>query len=160
MATFNERVKNWMNIAIGDKKLDLEEISERDFVCILLDLILYEDTYLVSNAFQLLVRFFSQNRALFQIANEVQLLQDKNAIVLFKKTSKILLRMKKHAENAEFWLGFNDPANLDKAKAYMEDLAFLSELCMNKDKEVMASRDSEGSFLDQDRSSQQHENEN
>jgi hypothetical protein len=48
----------WANNAFLDKKLDLEDISARDFVCILLDIILYENKHLVNNAFKLLVRFF------------------------------------------------------------------------------------------------------
>jgi hypothetical protein len=52
------RVVSWVNSAFGDKKLDLETISVADFVCVLLDLILYENPNLVNNAFKLLVRFF------------------------------------------------------------------------------------------------------
>ena len=52
------KVVKWMNTAFADKKLDLENISLSDFVCVLLDLILYENSALVNNAFKLLVRFF------------------------------------------------------------------------------------------------------
>ena len=52
------KVVKWMNTAFSDKKLDLERISVADFVCVLLDLILYENASLVNNAFKLLVRFF------------------------------------------------------------------------------------------------------
>jgi hypothetical protein len=52
------RVVSWVNAAFADKKLDLERISVADFVCVLLDLILYENPNLVNNAFKLLVRFF------------------------------------------------------------------------------------------------------
>ena len=52
------RVVEWINTAFSDKKLDLERISVADFVCVLLDLILYENSQLVNNAFKLLVRFF------------------------------------------------------------------------------------------------------
>ena len=37
------RVVSWVNAAFKDKKLDLETISKADFVCVLLDLILYEN---------------------------------------------------------------------------------------------------------------------
>ena len=60
-----------MSTAFTDKKLDLEEISERDFVCILLDLIMYENSELVNNAFKLLVRFFSQKQAIIDLAADV-----------------------------------------------------------------------------------------
>ena len=52
------RVVEWINTAFSDKKLDLERISVADFVCVLVDLILYENSQLVNNAFKLLVRFF------------------------------------------------------------------------------------------------------
>ena len=52
------KVVKWMNTAFADKKLDLENISLSDFVCVLLDLILYENSALVNNAFKLRVRFF------------------------------------------------------------------------------------------------------
>lgn len=52
-------VIKWMNKAFEDKLLDLERISTKDFVCILLDLILYENEDLVNNAFKLLVKFFT-----------------------------------------------------------------------------------------------------
>lgn len=54
----DEIVIKWMNTAFEDKKLDLESISARDFSCILLDLILYENEDLVNDAFKLLVKFF------------------------------------------------------------------------------------------------------
>jgi hypothetical protein len=57
-ADFTSRVVTWMNTSFENKKLDLERISRSDFVCVLLDLILYENTTLVSNAFKLLIRFF------------------------------------------------------------------------------------------------------
>ena len=69
-------VINWMNTAFEEKKLDLERISARDFVCILLDLILYQNPDLVNNAFKLLVKFFSQKRSIIELASEVQLLED------------------------------------------------------------------------------------
>jgi len=53
------KIVSWMKKAFSDKKLDLERISVADFVCVLLDLILYENADLVNNAFKLLVRFFS-----------------------------------------------------------------------------------------------------
>jgi len=56
----DNKVVTWMNTAFSDKKLDLERISVADFVCVLLDLILYENAALVNNAFKLLVRFFQQ----------------------------------------------------------------------------------------------------
>jgi hypothetical protein len=65
------RVVEWINTAFSDKKLDLERISVADFVCVLLDLILYENSYLVNNAFKLLVRFFQQKQAIIDLASNV-----------------------------------------------------------------------------------------
>lgn len=50
---------NWLDNTMKDISLDLEEISDKDFVCILLDIILYDNDKLVNNAFKLLVRFFT-----------------------------------------------------------------------------------------------------
>lgn len=58
-STFEEMgaaVNEWITSAINDKTLDLQNIADRDFVCILLDLNLYENPSLVSSAFKLLVR--------------------------------------------------------------------------------------------------------
>ena len=41
--SIDDKVVSWMNTAFSDKKLDLERISLADFVCVLLDLILYEN---------------------------------------------------------------------------------------------------------------------
>ena len=58
-STFEEMcvgVNEWITTAVNDKTLDLQDIAVRDFVCILLDLNLYENPSLVSSAFKLLVR--------------------------------------------------------------------------------------------------------
>ena len=70
-ADFTSRVVTWMNTSFENKKLDLERISRSDFVCVLLDLILYENTTLVSNAFKLLIRFFQQKKAIIDLAQTV-----------------------------------------------------------------------------------------
>lgn len=43
-----------------DNKLDLEELSISDFVCINLDLILYKEEKLLNKSFELLIKFHSQ----------------------------------------------------------------------------------------------------
>lgn len=60
-----------MNQAYEDKKLDLETISARDFVCIMLDLILYQNPDMVNNAFKLLVKFFRQKESIIELASDV-----------------------------------------------------------------------------------------
>lgn len=47
-----------MDKAYENKSLELDKMSHSDFVCVLLDLILYENPHLVNQAFKLLVRFF------------------------------------------------------------------------------------------------------
>jgi len=49
-------VNEWISNAVNDRTLDLQVISDRDFVCILFDLNLYENPILVSSAFKLLVK--------------------------------------------------------------------------------------------------------
>jgi hypothetical protein len=53
-------VNQWTKTAFSDKSLDLQQVSEKDFVCILLDINLYDNPVLVSNAFKLLIRYFTQ----------------------------------------------------------------------------------------------------
>jgi len=79
-AQFSQKVVGWMNSAYENKKLDLERISRSDFVCVLLDLILYENTTLVSNAFKLLIRFFEQKKAIIELAATVQILEEPHEI--------------------------------------------------------------------------------
>lgn len=54
-----------------DTSLDLQELSDKDFVCILLDIILYQNDELVNNAFKLLVLFFTQTQSLLELMSEV-----------------------------------------------------------------------------------------
>jgi hypothetical protein len=55
--------------ASTEKTLDLARITEQqNFIQILLDLNLYENTKLVSNAFKLLVRFYTQKGQILELA--------------------------------------------------------------------------------------------
>lgn len=67
-------VNVWVKGAFNDKSLDLQKISTKDFVAILLDINLYQNPNLVSNAFKLLIRYFTQKQAIMTLATEVQLL--------------------------------------------------------------------------------------
>lgn len=53
-------LNQWVMTAFEEKNMDLAQISKQDFIAILLDLALYENADLVSNAFKLLVRYFTQ----------------------------------------------------------------------------------------------------
>ena len=125
-------VIDWMNSAFEDKKLDLERISARDFVCILLDLILYQNPDLVNNAFKLLVKFFSQKRSIIELASEVQLLEDDQEIAILKTVSIELTEMKKDAENAEFWFGYASQDALKKSRNIIDKFDMLTDLCIKK----------------------------
>lgn len=69
-----QEVNNWIKFAFNDKRLDLQTISKKDFISILLDLNLYDSATLVSNAFSLLARYFAQKQSVLDLAAEVQLL--------------------------------------------------------------------------------------
>ena len=70
----DEKVITWMKAAFQNKNLDMKVKSDKDLICILLDIILYQDSVLVNNAFTLLARYFSQKRKIIDYGNEVQLL--------------------------------------------------------------------------------------
>lgn len=71
----DEKLINWMMISYYNRQLDMRHKSvKKDLICILLDIILYQDTLMVNSAFTLLTRYFSQKNAIIEYANEVQLL--------------------------------------------------------------------------------------
>lgn len=128
--SIDEKVITWMNTAFSDKKLDLERISAADFVCVLLDLILYENAALVNNAFKLLVRFFQQKKSIIDLASQVQLLEKDADIVVLRSVQQQLTDMKREADNSEFWLGFQGRNELTKARNFMERFDMLASLCV------------------------------
>jgi len=71
----DDRVINWMKASFNNKNLDMRHKStQRDLICVLLDIILYQDSTMVNRAFTLLVRYFTQKTSIIKYANEVQLL--------------------------------------------------------------------------------------
>jgi len=134
----DEKVLNWMRIAFMNKNLDMKFTStKRDLVCILLDIILYEDSPLVNSAFTLLTRYFEQKKSVIKYANEVQLLQDQQEVAILKKVSGDLRDMKKEAENSEFWMGLPEVANLKKARQFIDKLEMLTDLCIFRPNRVI-----------------------
>ena len=93
--------------------------TEKDLICILLDIILYQDVVMVNSAFTLLARYFQQKRAIIQFTNQVQLLQDEQEVGILKKVSKDLRIMKQDADNCEFWMGEADKDKLIKARSFI-----------------------------------------
>ena len=45
--------------------------------------------------------------------------------------------MKKSAESAEFWMGFTDRENLKNARIFIDNLNFLTDLCIYKPNRVL-----------------------
>jgi hypothetical protein len=64
-------VNKFIKIAVDDKTIDLQEISSRNYICILLDINLYDNPELVSSAFKLLVRYFTQKQRVIDLGTEV-----------------------------------------------------------------------------------------
>lgn len=69
-----------------DQKLDLEELSVSDFVCINLDLILYKDERLLNKSFELLIKFHSQQKDLYNLLKSVQVLESESSLKLLIET--------------------------------------------------------------------------
>lgn len=67
----NKKIIEWMRVAYLDKTLDMRMRSVKDLICILLDIILYQDSVMVNTAFTLLARYFQQKRAIIEYSNEV-----------------------------------------------------------------------------------------
>lgn len=82
----NDKVIAWLRTAFLNKNLDMKTQSKRDIICILLDMILYNDSVLVNSSFTLLAKYFSQKRSIIHYASQVQLLQDEQEVAIFIRT--------------------------------------------------------------------------
>jgi len=60
----DEKVIKWMSSAYMNKNLDMKVKSSKDIICILLDIILYQDSTMVNPAFTLLSQYFTQKKAI------------------------------------------------------------------------------------------------
>lgn len=118
---------------LQDRKLDLEELSWADYVCINLDLIMYHDEKLLNKAFSLLIRFHSQRKSLLDLLRSVQMLESDQAIETLRKIEQMLTDLRKIAQNSEFWLGQNDRESLKTAKQTVDIFNFLSNLLIQKE---------------------------
>jgi len=101
---------------LEDKKLDLEVLSFADYVCINLDLILYQNEGLLNRAFSLLIRFHSQRNSLLRLLRSVQMLESDQAIDTLRKVEDKLTELRRIAQNSEFWLGQTDRESVITAK--------------------------------------------
>jgi|LauGreDrversion4_2_1035121.scaffolds.fasta_scaffold17674_8 hypothetical protein len=111
-------------------------MSQSDFVCVLLDLILYESPDLINKAFKLLVRFFQQKKQIIDLASTVQILELESDIARMKTIEAQLTEMKRVADNAEFWMGLSSKNEAMKARNFMERLDMLSSLCVQNSSSV------------------------
>ena len=68
----DSKVIEWMKFSYFNKDLDMKvKSTKKNLICILLDVILFQDTVLVNRAFTLLTRFFNQKVAIIKYASEV-----------------------------------------------------------------------------------------
>lgn len=78
-----EKEKRIVAIEWIQKALEISSFqwkSNEKLICILLDMLLYEDSDLVHKAFELLFRLFSRNNRLSQLLRKVQLMENPEAI--------------------------------------------------------------------------------
>ena len=135
-----DNVNEWVRIAYNERSLDLQTVSRAaggDFSCILLELNLYDCPKLVSNVFQLLIAQYSQKLSVFELAAEVQILQEAEEIAILDACSVTLREMKKDAESCEFWLGKSDVESLKMARSFIDRLTGLVDLCIYKENRVL-----------------------
>ena len=129
-----------MRKTYSERSLDLQTVSQvdgSDLTCILLELNLYDNPRLVSNAFQLLIAQYSQKLSVFELAYEVQILQNAEEIAILTTCSHTLRGMKKDAESCEFWLGLSDEESLKMARSFIDRLNGLVDLCIYKENRVL-----------------------
>ena len=77
-----------MKKAFSNTTIDMKVNSDKDIVCILLDIILYNDPVMVNSGFTLLAKYFSQKHMIMSYANDIQLLQDDEEVAILKKVSE------------------------------------------------------------------------
>lgn len=133
----DSKVIGWMKRAYGNKSVDMKVKSEKDIICILLDIILYQDSVLVNSAFTLLAKYFSQIKMIIQCVNDVQLLQDEEEVAILKKVNQELTFMKKNAEEMDMWMGKTKVEFLKNSRIFMQKLDLLIDLCVYNPKRVI-----------------------
>lgn len=127
-----QKIQTLFERLLEDKKLDLEELSWADYVCIDLDLILYKNEGLLNKAFSLLIRFHSQRKSLLDLLSSVQILESDEAIDTLHTIEDKVTELRKMAQNSEFWLGQTDRESVKTAKKTVDILEYLSELLVEK----------------------------
>jgi len=95
----------WLNDILEDSTLDLQECTSKNFVAVLMDLLLYQHQPLVTEAFMLTFSYFTQQHALLNALLNVQLLENEESIHALSSLNEQYSVLRIHADNAEFWLG-------------------------------------------------------
>ena len=78
---------------------------------------------------------------MFELAGEVQILQDAEEIAVLDACSVTLRVMKKDAESCEFWLGESDDISLKMSRSFIDRLTGLIDLCIYKENRVLDLKD-------------------
>lgn len=138
----DDKVILWMKMSYLNKDLDMRHKStKKDLICILIDIILYQDSKMVNSAFTILCKYFQQQLSVYEYASQVQLLQDQQEVAILKKVGSHVKDMKRSSEGAEFWMGKDDPASLKKARNFIDKLNFLTDLCIHRPNRVIEIED-------------------
>jgi hypothetical protein len=98
----------WLNEILQDEELELSWVSEKDFIAVMLDLLMYKHYDLVNDVFQLILKNFSQRIALIQSLGNLQIIESEAEVETMQTSKANLRQLKEHVENAEFWLGLVD----------------------------------------------------
>ena len=109
-----------------------KEVFDQNLTCILLDLQLYDNPILVSKVFELLISYYRQKIDVYELATEVQILQDAQEIAVLAACELIMRSMKKELEAEEFWLGIESKKGKRKEeqseKAYIRTRNFMDQM--------------------------------
>ena len=91
-------------VLVSDQELDLQKLSEKsDLEAILLDLTMYQYDELVNEAFQLLVRHFSQREHFLSSLHRLVVLVDDDTIDKYRRIKQTVSELREHEEASEFW---------------------------------------------------------
>jgi hypothetical protein len=97
-----------INEAVSMPVLDFQHCSQNSFITNMLHLMMYRNSSLVNDAFDLLLNYFSQRKHLLTTLNSIQLLDNEKAASSLIKVRENLDLLNKAAEDSENWLGRAD----------------------------------------------------
>jgi hypothetical protein len=109
--------------------IDFEDLSERDYITILLDLLLYKNEPLVRNAIEILSLHFSQKTNLINRLKEIQLIEDISMQKDKKRIKSIKNDLQDLAEQIEEWYPECQKVDTLHHKKAIKTIQLLKELC-------------------------------